>query len=87
VEGVADDAKGKQALTGGHCALYVKLVLWSWQIGAGFALRDTAMGQFPLSLIPTFFVPLLLIFHLIALSRAGVGWWLVHLPASLGVRR
>ena len=29
------------------------------------------MGQFPLSLIPTFFVPLLLIFHLIALSRAG----------------
>ena len=31
------------------------------------------MGQFPLSLIPTFFVPLLLIFHLIALSRAGRG--------------
>jgi hypothetical protein len=29
------------------------------------------MGQFPLSLIPTFFVPLLLIFHLIALSRVG----------------
>jgi hypothetical protein len=27
------------------------------------------MGQFPLSLIPTFFVPLLLIFHLIALIR------------------
>jgi hypothetical protein len=27
------------------------------------------MGQFPLSLIPTFFVPLLLIFHLISLSR------------------
>ena len=27
------------------------------------------MGQFPLSLIPTFFVPLLLICHLIALSR------------------
>jgi hypothetical protein len=27
------------------------------------------MGQFPLSLIPTFFVPILLIFHLISLSR------------------
>jgi hypothetical protein len=27
------------------------------------------MGRFPLSLIPTFFVPLLLIFHLISLSR------------------
>ncbi len=27
------------------------------------------MGQFPLSLIPTFFVPLLLIFHLISLRR------------------
>ncbi len=30
-----------------------------------------AMGQFPLSLIPTFFVPLLLIFHLIALLRVA----------------
>jgi hypothetical protein len=29
------------------------------------------MGQFPLSLIPTFFVPLLLIFHLISLGRVG----------------
>ena len=29
------------------------------------------MGQFPLSLVPTFFVPLLLILHLIALSGAG----------------
>ena len=31
------------------------------------------MGQFPLSLIPTFFVPLLLIFHLISLSRVRKG--------------
>ncbi len=31
------------------------------------------MGQFPLSLIPTFFVPLLLIFHVISLSRVGKG--------------
>jgi hypothetical protein len=31
------------------------------------------MGQFPLSLIPTFFVPLLLILHLIALSRVRKG--------------
>jgi hypothetical protein len=31
------------------------------------------MGQFPLSLIPTFFVPLLLIFHLICLVRVGKG--------------
>lgn len=31
------------------------------------------MGQFPLSLIPTFFVPLLLIFHLICLLRVGQG--------------
>ncbi len=31
------------------------------------------MGQFPLSLIPTFFVPLLLILHLIALSRVRTG--------------
>ena len=29
------------------------------------------MGQFPLSLIPTFFVPLLLIFHLISFIRVG----------------
>lgn len=29
------------------------------------------MGQFPLSLIPTFFVPLLVICHLICLSRVG----------------
>ena len=27
------------------------------------------MGQFPLSLIPTFIVPLLFIFHLVSLSR------------------
>jgi hypothetical protein len=31
------------------------------------------MGQFPLSLIPTFFVPLLLIFHLICLLRVREG--------------
>src|SRR5262249_49725224 len=31
------------------------------------------MGQFPLSLIPTFFVPLLLILHLISLIRVGQG--------------
>jgi hypothetical protein len=31
------------------------------------------MGQFPLSLIPTFFVPLLLILHLISLSRVQKG--------------
>ena len=31
------------------------------------------MGQFPLSLIPTFFVPLLLILHLISLSRKENG--------------
>jgi len=31
------------------------------------------MGQFPLSLIPTFFVPLLLIFHLISLARVRRG--------------
>ena len=30
------------------------------------------MGQFPLSLIPTFFVPLLLILHLISLSRVRI---------------
>ena len=31
------------------------------------------MGQFPLSLIPTFFVPLFLILHLISLSRVPKG--------------
>ena len=31
------------------------------------------MGQFPLSLIPTFFVPLLLILHLVCLARVGKG--------------
>src|SRR5262245_10147189 len=31
------------------------------------------MGQFPLSLIPTFFVPLLLILHVISLIRVGKG--------------
>jgi hypothetical protein len=31
------------------------------------------MSQFPLSLIPTFFVPLLLILHLICLARVGKG--------------
>jgi hypothetical protein len=30
------------------------------------------MGEFPLSMIPTFFVPMFLIFHLIALSRISV---------------
>jgi hypothetical protein len=30
-----------------------------------------AMGRFPLSLIPTFFVPLLAIFHLISLARVS----------------
>jgi hypothetical protein len=29
------------------------------------------MGLFPMSLIPTFFVPLFMIFHLISLNRAG----------------
>jgi uncharacterized membrane protein len=32
-------------------------------------LTTEVMGKFPLSLIPTFFVPLLIIFHLIALGR------------------
>jgi hypothetical protein len=43
-------------------------------VGLAVGLGDGTtrlMGQFPLSLIPTFFVPLLLIFHLIALSRVG----------------
>jgi hypothetical protein len=31
------------------------------------------MGQFPLSLIPTFFVPLFLILHLICFVRVGKG--------------
>ena len=31
------------------------------------------MGMFPMSLIPTFFVPLFVIFHLISLNRAGKG--------------
>jgi hypothetical protein len=31
------------------------------------------LGQFPLSLVPTFFVPLLLILHLICLARVGKG--------------
>ena len=31
------------------------------------------MGQFPLSLIPTFFVPLLLILHMICFARVGKG--------------
>jgi hypothetical protein len=35
------------------------------------AVTTRLMGQFPLSLIPTFFVPLLLIFHLICLIRVG----------------
>ena len=38
----------------------------------GFLAGDVTtrlMGQFPLSLIPTFFVPLLLIFHIISLIR------------------
>jgi hypothetical protein len=42
----------------------------------GFLAGDVTnrpMGQFPLSLIPTFFVPLLLIFHLIALNRVRQG--------------
>jgi hypothetical protein len=33
------------------------------------------MGQFPLSLIPTFIVPLLFIFHLISLSRVRKPAW------------
>ena len=33
------------------------------------AITTEVMGKFPLSLIPTFFVPVLIIFHLIALGR------------------
>src|SRR5262245_36744957 len=33
-------------------------------------LTTALMGRFPLSLIPAFFVPLLIIFHLIAIGRA-----------------
>ena len=40
------------------------------QVAFGF---HRFMGQFPLSLIPTFFVPLLLIFHLICFIRVGKG--------------
>jgi hypothetical protein len=36
-------------------------------------LSTRLMGQFPLSLIPTFFVPLMLIFHLISFIRVGKG--------------
>ena len=32
------------------------------------------MGLFPLNLIPTFFVPLLLICHLISLRRVRAAW-------------
>jgi hypothetical protein len=32
------------------------------------------MGLFPLSLIPTFFVPLLFICHLISLRRVRAAW-------------
>ncbi|MGH7254630.1 MAG: hypothetical protein ACREI3_02530, partial [Nitrospirales bacterium] len=32
-------------------------------------ITTQVMGTFPLSLIPTFFVPLLIIFHLTALGR------------------
>lgn len=40
------------------------------------------MGKFPLSMIPTFFVPLLIIFHLIALGRAAQGGSLAVSSAS-----
>ena len=39
----------------------------------GSDVTTRLMGQFPLSLVPTFFVPLLLIFHLICFIRVGKG--------------
>ncbi len=52
--------------------LAVSLGVLSSATPAGVLAGDVTtrlMGQFPLSLIPTFFVPLLLIFHLISLTR------------------
>jgi hypothetical protein len=54
--------------------LAVSLGVLASQTPVGVLAGDVTtrlMGQFPLSLIPTFFVPLFLIFHLISLSRVG----------------
>jgi hypothetical protein len=56
--------------------LAVTLGMLASRTPIGILARDVStqlMGQFPLSLIPTFFVPLLLILHLIALSRVRKG--------------
>ena len=37
---------------------------------AGGGPSTQLMGQFPLSLIPTFFVPVFILLHLVALARA-----------------
>jgi hypothetical protein len=54
--------------------LAVSLGVLASQSAVGLLAGDVStqlMGQFPLSLIPTFFVPLFVIFHLITLSRVG----------------
>jgi hypothetical protein len=54
--------------------LAVSLGVLASQTPVGVLAGDVStrlMGQFPLSLIPTFFVPLFLIFHLISWSRIG----------------
>jgi hypothetical protein len=56
--------------------LAVTLGVLTSQTSIGILAGDVTtrlMGQFPLSLIPTFFVPLLLILHLISLNRVRKG--------------
>jgi len=51
-------------------------------------ITTRVMGTFPLSLIPTFFVPLLMILHLIALGRVRhemIRYWNSEDSPSLGV--
>jgi hypothetical protein len=54
--------------------LALSLGVLASQSAVGLLAGDVStrlMGQFPLSLIPTFFVPLFVIIHLISLSRVG----------------
>ena len=54
----------------------VTLGVLSWASPLGVLAGDVTtliMGQFPLSLIPTFFMPVLFICHIIALGHARAG--------------
>jgi len=59
------------AITLGILSSATPLGIFAGETGTSGSLTTRIMSQFPLSLIPTFFVPLLLILHIISLIRVS----------------